>query len=162
MARKHSSVSVRSRTSGRRISEPRTTKRGVVFVAMAFSGTDMSEAYTAIKDECSRLGLDAYRVDELTGSDFVILNIFGLIEHAEFIIFDLTHERLNVVYELGYADGVGVDSKNILLLAREGTILPFDVASRSVQFYSSTEHLRSLVARHMKGMLGDAYRVSWP
>ena len=36
----------------------------LVFVAMAFSGQESDEIYSAIKDECSKLNLQTKRVDE--------------------------------------------------------------------------------------------------
>lgn len=47
-----------------------TFERGLVFVAMPFH-EDMQEVYSAIKDECSKLGLRAKRVDENVGSGFI-------------------------------------------------------------------------------------------
>jgi hypothetical protein len=61
--------------------------------------------FSAITDTCKALKLKARRVDEAATSGFIILEIVDLIERAEFIIFDLTHERPNVYYELGYAHG---------------------------------------------------------
>jgi hypothetical protein len=54
------------------------------------------------------------------GSGLVIREITDLIERCEFIICDLTNERLNVYYELGYAHGVGNEAREILLIAKEG------------------------------------------
>ena len=125
----------------------------LVFVVMPFTGQDMQEAYTAIKDECMKLGLTAKRVDENVGSGFVIREITDSIEKAEFIICDLTHERPNVYYELGYAHGVGNEASDILLIAREGTNLHFDIAPLRVQYYRSDEHLRSIVASNLKEMI---------
>ena len=87
----------------------------LVFVGMPFQGSEMDDVYAAIKDECLRLGLNPKRVDENVGSGFVIKEITELIEDAEFIIFDLTRERPNVYYELGYAHGIGNEGADILL-----------------------------------------------
>ncbi|OGO38199.1 MAG: hypothetical protein A2W35_08775 [Chloroflexi bacterium RBG_16_57_11] len=125
----------------------------LVFIAMSFSGQEMNEVYSAIKDECIRLGLRLVRVDENVGSGLIIQEIKDLIEQAEFIIFDLSRERPNVYYELGYAHGVGNEAQDILLLAKEGTTLHFDVAPLRVQFYRSTEHFRALVNTSMKEMI---------
>lgn len=124
-----------------------------VFVIMPFTGEQMREAYSAIKDECSKLCLTAKRVDENVGSGFVIRETTELIEDSEFIICDLTNERPNVYYELGYAHGVGNESSDILLIAKEGTNLHFDIAPLRVQYYRSTEHLRLIVASSLKEMI---------
>jgi len=76
-----------------------------------------------------------------------------LIEQAEFIICDLTHERPNVYYELGYAHGVGNKSRNILLIANRETRLHFDIAPLRVRHYRSIEELRALLARNLVEMI---------
>jgi hypothetical protein len=128
-------------------------ERGLVFVIMPFLGQEMADAYSAIKDECKELNLRCTRVDENTGSGFVIREITDSIERSEFIICDLTHERPNVYYELGYAHGVGNEALDILLVAREGTALHFDIAPLRVQYYSSSEHLRAIVSSNLKRMI---------
>lgn len=128
-------------------------EEGLVFVIMPFRGQEMADAYAAIKDECKKLKLRAKRVDENTGSGLVIREITDLIERSEFIICDLTNERPNVYYELGYAHGVGNEAMDILLIAKEGTILHFDIAPLRVQYYSSSEHLRTIVSSNLKAMI---------
>lgn len=53
---------------------------GLVFVAMSFQGKGMEEAFSAIKDSCRLLKLNARRVDENASSGFIILEIIDLIE----------------------------------------------------------------------------------
>ncbi len=133
--------------------DPGDFETGLVFVAMSFAGKEMDDVYSAIKDECVKLNLRPVRVDENVGSGFIIQEVKDLIERAEFIIFDLTKERPNVYYELGYAHGVGNEAEDILLLANEGTKLHFDIAPLRVQFYRSTEHLRNIVNSNIKEMI---------
>jgi len=125
----------------------------LVFVIMAFSGEGMQDVYSAIKDECHKLHLNAQRVDENIGSGLIIGEITESIENAEFIICDLTYERPNVYYELGYAHGVGNEGADILLIAKEGTTLHFDIAPFRVQYYRSTEHLRTILNTNLKGLI---------
>ena len=129
-----------------------TFQKGTVFAIMPFSGA-FDDVYSAIKDECKKLHLTSTRVDETTGSGFILKKIFTCIEEAEFIVVDLTEERPNVYYELGYAHGVGNEENDILLIAQTGTKLHFDIASLSVQFYSSTENLRNIIQSHLKQMI---------
>ena len=128
-------------------------ENNLVFIAMPFFGKDMQDAYKAIKDECLKLGLNAIRVDENVGSGFIIREVTELIEKAEFIIFDLTNERPNVYYELGYAHGVGNEAEEILLLARRGTNIHFDISPTRIHFYESTKHLREIVSHNLKRMI---------
>lgn len=125
----------------------------LVFVIMAFAGEGMQDTYAAIKDECQKLHLNAHRVDENIGSGLIIGEITEDIENAEFIICDLTYERPNVYYELGYAHGVGNEGSDILLIAREGTTLHFDIAPFRVQYYRSTEHLRTILNTNLRGLI---------
>ena len=125
----------------------------LVFVIMPMSGQEASDVYSAIKDECKKLRLNARRVDENVGSGIIIREITRLIERAEFIICDLSSERPNCYYELGYAHGVGNQAADILLVAKQGTALHFDIAPLRVQFYNSTEHLRSIVSSSLKQMI---------
>lgn len=127
----------------------------LVFVIMSFGGRSMDESYSAIKDECTKLGLRAARADENTGSGFIIKEIVDFIERAEFIVCDLTDERPNVYYELGYAHGVGNQPLNMLLLAREGTALHFDIMPLRVRFYTSTEHLRGIISSNLLKMMEE-------
>lgn len=134
-------------------SDKESFEKGVVFVAMSFAQPGMDDVFSAIRDICRRMKLSPKRVDENLTSGFIILEVVNLIERAEFIIFDLTHERPNVYYELGYAHGVGNAPSNILLVAKQGTVLHFDIAALRVQFYDSTESLRIIVKNSLAAML---------
>ena len=121
---------------------------------MAFSDDAQSaETYGCIKDECKRLGFNASRVDENVGSGPIILEIREGILRAEFIIADLTLERPNVYYELGYAHGTNNGPLDIFLIARAGTNLHFDLSHLRVMFYESPEELRHLLQTKFAGMI---------
>jgi hypothetical protein len=128
-------------------------EQGLVFIIMPFEGQEMAEAYAVIRDACSHLGLRAVRVDENVGSGLVIKDITEYIERAEFIICDLTYERPNVYYELGYAHGVGNEPLDILLIARKGSILHFDIAPLRAHYYDSNDHLREIVLVNLCRMM---------
>jgi hypothetical protein len=133
-------------------------EKGLVFVIMPFAGQERDDVYSAIKDECTKLSLRAQRVDENTGSGIVLGEITDLIERAEFLVCDLSRERPNVYYELGYAHGVGNDEFDILLIARDGTTPHFDIAPLRIQYYRSIEHLRSILANQLFAMIQKTRR----
>ncbi|MBE9593494.1 MAG: hypothetical protein IMF19_08430, partial [Proteobacteria bacterium] len=127
----------------------------LVFIGMSFSGEEMEDVWNVIKDVCERLELNAVRVDERVGSGFIVREITELIERAEFIIFDLSYERPNVYYELGYAHGVGNEDLDILLIAKEGTKIHFDIAPIRIRFYRNMEELRKIIRRDLKIMMDE-------
>lgn len=126
---------------------------GSVFVIMSFKGKGSPKVYAAIKEECEALQLAVSRVDENVGSGLIVQEIVEGIHQAEFIICDLTYERPNVYYELGYAHGIGNHPENILLIAKHRTDLHFDVAPLRVQFYRSIADLHTIVSSHLKKMM---------
>ena len=131
-----------------------TFTKGRVFVIMPFSKEEgFEDVYTAIDEECLKFGLKAERVDRTYGSGLIIRKILNGIEDAEFIIVDLSLERPNVYYELGYAHGVGNIESDILIIAKEGTKLHFDVSPMSVNFYKTTEDLRKILLINLKYMI---------
>lgn len=127
----------------------------LVFIGMSFSGEEMEDVWNVIKDECERLELNAVRVDERVGSGFIVREITELIERAEFIIFDLSYERPNVYYELGYAHGVGNEDLDILLIGKEGTKIHLDIAPIRIKFYRNMEELRKIIRRDLKIMMDE-------
>jgi hypothetical protein len=128
-------------------------ERDLVFVGMPFKD-EMDEVYATIREVCASLSLRAARVDDsYAGSGFIIREITELIEQAEFLIFDLSFERPNVYYELGYSHGVGNEAAEILLIAREGTNVHFDSTPLRVRFYKTTEHLRGIIETSLREMM---------
>jgi len=99
--------------------------------------------------------LNATRVDEVAGSRLISADIITQIKKSEFIIVDLTNERPNVYYELGYAHGIGAEGNNILLIAKKGTKLHFDISGLRVREYESIMDLRDIVYDDLKMMVSN-------
>lgn len=143
-------------------SSPDTFEKNLVFVGMSFAGEGMDDVFGAIRDVCRSLRLNARRVDDSHTSGFVILEIVDLIERAEFLVFDLTFERPNVYYELGYAHGVGNSPSNIILIAREGTTTHFDIGPLRIHPYRDTETLRRTLKEALKALVKSTRASSPP
>jgi len=153
MGRKHTFM---DRAFGRADYDPNDRGQFVpnlVFVMMSFVSENSCDVYVAIKDECRELDLVARRVDDNLGSGIIISEITSLIESAEFIVCDLSGERPNVYYELGYAHGVGNEPEDVLLLAKDGTNVHFDVSPFRVQHYQAAEDLRKIVSSNLTEMI---------
>jgi hypothetical protein len=130
-----------------------TFDSGLVFVIMPFTSADSAQVYAAIREECEGLKLRPRRADEESGSGFILKDITALIERAEFLICDLTEERPNVYYELGYAHGVGNEANEVLLVAHERSKLHFDIAPLRVHLYRDQNELRHIVRTQLSRMI---------
>lgn len=124
-----------------------------IFVAMSFQNEPfLEDSYAAIKRSVKSLkkGLLCQRVDDIQ-DDFVISDkIIDCIKKCKVLIVDLTNNRPNVYYELGYARAIG---KHIILIAREGEKPHFDVSHQNIIFYENGTTLeKSLRTRLLTGL----------
>lgn len=110
------------------------------FLMMAITAADplLDDAYAAVERACAALGRRVERVDRAVFTGEITEKILSSIELAGTVIADLTHERPNVYYEIGFAHGRG---KQVILTAREGTRAHFDLQSQKILFYRSATDL---------------------
>lgn len=119
-----------------------------IFVIMSFDYKH-DEVYKAIQIIGERFKkIKIHRVDEFRGGNYIIVDkIEEQIRKAGLIICDITEKSLNVYYELGYAMAC---NKDIIVIARAGTELPFDHAPRRTIFYNSTVDLQTKMIDELK------------
>jgi len=110
-----------------------------IFVISAFQD-DMELVYLSIETAATKLGLNAKRVKDFPGDYRITDRIIEMIHKARFIVADLTHERPNVYFELGYARGLG---KTVVTLARDGTNVHFDVKDWTYISYTDLKVLQN-------------------
>jgi hypothetical protein len=151
--RRHSRISVWREHKRHVQKKSKTFLPSTAFVAMAFDGEPSeSRIFRSIKRACDRLEIEVRRVDEVAGAHLVVETIRQMIEDAEFLIFELSKERPNVYYELGYAHGVGNDPSDIVILARKGTNVHFDVSGLRVRFYQSLKQLEKITLSELRNL----------
>lgn len=96
-----------------------------VFVIMSYN-PDLNDAARAFKEVCEEYGFNGERMDrEVRGGAFEITEaITNAIRDCAFTIVDVTENRPNVYYELGYARAL---KKPVILTAKKGTDVHFDI-----------------------------------
>ncbi len=124
------------------------SKNNTAFVMMSISGENSSEqeALNAIKRATSTYNIEAIRVDEIEHSGKTTELILEKIKESHFLICDLTNERPNVYYELGYAHSL---QKNVILVAKEGTNIHFDIKDYNVIFYKNYSQLEKRISHRI-------------
>lgn len=95
----------------------------LVFVIISFS-PEMDPIYEGIKAAGERYNLRVERVKDVPGDYKINDKIVQMIQSARLIVADLSHERPNVYFELGYSRGLG---KTVVTIAREAAKVHFDV-----------------------------------
>lgn len=112
---------------------------------------ELDDICHAIKDVCEAFGLKAKRADDIEHSDQITEVVLEHIRNSEFLIADLSGERPNVYYEIGFAHAIG---KRPILYRKEGTRLHFDLSVHNVPEYKNLTELKLKLTKRLEAMLG--------
>lgn len=128
-------------------------KEDTAFVLMAMDPNiyELEDVYHTIKDVCATFGITAYRADEIEHQDKITDLIISEIKSCEFLIADLSYERPNVYYEIGYAHAL---DKRPILYRKSGTRLHFDLTVHNVPEYKNVTELKELLNKRFEDILG--------
>ena len=111
---------------------------GQVAVMMPFSDDhSVDPVYKVIREGVEAAGKSAKRVDEIMTATKIPDDVKELIRTSSAVVIDLTGLNPNVVYELGFADGLG--KKAILIQEGKVSGLPFDFAASRVFAYERNQ-----------------------
>lgn len=108
-----------------------------VFVAMPFAKKFDNVYYFGMKGSVEQRKLKCERVDHDKFTGDIVNRIKERIASAEFVIADITDNRPNVFYEVGYADGL---QKKIVFISQQQDI-PFDIHTQRTIIYDPQDIL---------------------
>jgi len=131
------------------LAEKVAESHSVVVVMSYVERPELVDAYDSFQQVARELGYECARISERNTEGRIFPEILERIRRAAFVIVDLTDLRPNVFYELGYAEGL---NKKVIVTAREGTTLPFDVKDIPTIFWNSQKKLRSDLRNRIRNM----------
>lgn len=116
-----------------------------VFTVMPFT-PEFRDVLTSYREVCKEFSFEALRADEVETDERIVQRIIEGIRTTAFVIADVSEVRPNVFYEVGFAQGFG---KEVVVTAKKGTTLPFDISDVPVIFWDGQENLKEQLRRRI-------------
>jgi len=127
------------------VSEP-SADRDLVFVACSLD-PDMDPVYDAVERAADAVGLRAARVRDFQSDCCVTDKMLALVRTASLVVADLSHDRPNVYFELGYARGLG---KTVITIRRAGASPHLDVRELPYLEYMDSRPLEHQLRKRLR------------
>ena len=111
-----------------------------IIMAMDEEHNDLDDIYNSIKGTSIKYGFNPERVNDKFKFSKLDEKILDYICMSELIVADLSYEKPNCYYEIGYAQAL---NKRIIYTAKKGTKVHFDVITQNINFYTNISELQN-------------------
>jgi hypothetical protein len=133
-------------------SQPDDVIDNLVYVAMSMESEDEVLRYAAIVNECRSKQFVAVHLREI--ADFNRNQqdtVHALIDQANLVVFDISDESPDIVYQLGFQRGLAADlpEEAVLLLAKLGRKVMLTFRPFNVRRWSNTAELQSIMSERL-------------
>lgn len=127
------------------------TDTAFIIMRMDKAYKEGEDVCNTIKEVCKQFGIIAERADDIEHSDKITDVILDKIKTSEFIIADLSGEKPNIYYEIGYAHAL---NKRPILYRNLDSVLHFDLAGHNVPAYRNHTELKRLLRNRFEALTG--------
>lgn len=103
-----------------------------------------------IKPAIKQFNFDIQKADEISHTGTITGAILSAINRSRFLVADLTDEKPNCYYEVGYAHALG---KPVIILAKEGTHRHFDISTYKWNFWKDYIDLKPKFEKELQSVL---------